>query len=57
MIGLILIILQVVFLVLKFADLVVWSWGVILIPFWIVLGLWAFMVIAKAISGPAEWDK
>ena len=32
-------VIQIVFLILKFANIVDWSWGIVLIPLWIELGL------------------
>ena len=44
-------VLQIVFLVLKLADLVAWSWPVVLIPLWIWFGLIFLSALILAVIG------
>lgn len=37
--------LQIIFIVLKVAGVIGWSWGLILLPLWISLGLGAFALL------------
>lgn len=41
---------QVVFIVLKLTDLISWSWPVVLIPFWISLGIIAVAILVVIIK-------
>ena len=38
--------LQIIFIVLKLLNLIDWTWGVVLIPFWIGLGLYVAVSVA-----------
>lgn len=40
--------LQIVFITLKLTDYIDWSWGLVLLPFWIWLGLFALIGILVA---------
>lgn len=54
----ILTVLQIIFIVLKVAGLVAWSWWVVLIPLWISLGLTVLAVICiMVIAFLAEHDR
>lgn len=38
-------VVQIVFIILKLVGVIDWSWGIVLIPLWIELGLTAFVLL------------
>ena len=50
-------ILEVVFVVLKLLKLIDWSWWVVLIPFWIDLGIAALIIICAIIIALLDHHK
>jgi hypothetical protein len=53
----ILLVLLILFVVLKLAGAIVWSWWLVLIPLWIALGGWllAVIVVGVFMSMMGEW--
>lgn len=48
-------VLQLVFIVLKLCNLIDWSWGVILIPLYIDIVLYALIILFKIFFAIADW--
>lgn len=42
-------VVQIVFLILKLFNVITWSWGVVLIPFWLHIGVWILIFLLAGI--------
>lgn len=47
-------VLQTIFIVLKLLNLIDWSWGAVLIPLWIGLGMFAVVILGLVLYAIVE---